>query len=539
MPRIERSDELVLCVLVFLLVIFGGPTASADEFEARSIDGTGNNLQYPSMGAAHTPLMRQMDSHYGDGVSQMNGSERPNPRVISNIVSDQSEPILNSDGLSSFFWLWGQFIDHDIDLTESATPSEPANIPIPMGDPWFDPGSTGTGVMQFSRSEYSIESGTGTENPREQMNGISSWIDASMVYGSDPIRAAALRTNDGTGRLKTSDGRLPPWNDYGLPNAGGSGNNLFLAGDVRANEHVGLTAMHTLFVREHNRLARIIRSIVPHFSGDMIYERARNIVAAEVQIITYKEFLPALLGRDALPRRFEYRPEDVGAIRNSFSTAAFRLGHSLLPDTLLRVDKRGREMPAGNLPLAEAFFAPHEITDHGIDGILRGMALNPSQQIDVYITSAVRSFLFGPPPNGFDLASLNIQRGRDHGLPAYNEARVYLGLEPAATFADISSDAVVQQNLALAYPSPDYVDIWVGGLAEDHYGDAVVGELFYTLLHLQFTSLAHGDRFFYERSLSFFDWILMGDPRLGSIIRRNTGIGAELSSNVFKIRKPR
>ncbi len=504
----------------------------------RTIDGWNNNPLYPDMNATHTPLMREMYPAYDDGVAQMSGSSRPNPRYISNAVNDQSGSIPISRRLSSYLWVWGQFVDHDIDLTEAAVPAESAPIPIPAGDPMFDPFNTGTATMQFSRSEFSLSSGTGTDNPREQMNIITGWIDASMVYGSDATRAAALRMNDGSGKLKTSDGDLLPWNTPGLANAGGSGPNLFLAGDVRANENVALSAMHTLFVREHNRVVDRLRDAKPWLDGETLYQRARHIVAAEIQMITYHEFLPALLGWGEVPlNSLDYDPTYNATIRNEFSTAAFRLGHSLLNEQLPRVDVNGQTIPAGNLTLAGAFFAPHELSAHGLDSLLRGLATQRSENIDVYVTDAVRNFLFGPPPAGFDLASLNIQRGRDHGLPAYNEARVTMGFAPMNSFAEITKDPIVQMRLAAAYSSPDEIDLWVGGLAEDHKigRGGVLGELFSHVVATQFIALAKADQYFYQRSLTWLDWKIIGDPSLSAIIRRNTGIGSELPDDVFRV----
>ena len=527
-------------VAILLAISFSSAAHDEDEYdpyglnqEFRSIDGANNHTEHPEMNVTDTPLMRHTPPHYSDGISQMAGVNRPNPRSISNIVNAQSESIPNDRNLSSFLWVWGQFLDHDLDLTEGAQPPEPAPIPVPLGDPLFDPGRTGTAVLPFSRSAYDEHSGKDTSYPREQMNQITGWIDASMVYGSDPVRAAALRRNDGTGRLRMSKGRLLPFNIDGLPNAGGTGDDLFLAGDVRANENIVLTAMHTLFVREHNRIARNIRLWFPELDGEDIYQHTRHIVAAEIQIITYEEFLPALLGRRGMPRRFQYRKHANGTIRNEFSTGAFRLGHSLLNEEIFRVNRRGREIKAGHISLADAFFAPEEVIERGIDSVLRGMSVQPSQNLDIYITDAVRNFLFGPPPHGMDLASLNIQRGRDHGLPSYNEARAYLGMPAAATFADVSSDPVVQSRLEAAYSTPDAIDLWIGGLAEDHLPNALVGQLFHDVLRTQFTELARSDRFFYTRSLSYYHWFLMGDPRLSAIIRRNTRIGDELNENVF------
>ena len=287
-------------------------------------------------------LVRRTPPDYADGVSQMAGANRPNPRDISNMVSwhpGGAHP--NKMNASDFVWQWGQFVDHDIDLTGGAEPPEPAAILIPAGDPQFDPLGTGTVVMPFNRSVYNINSGTGVDNPRQQLNLISTWIDASNVYGSDEVRAAALRMNDGTGRLKTSSGGLLPFNLDGLPNAGGTDPDLFLAGDVRTNEQVALTALHTLFVREHNRLARKIRRRHPNLGGEQIYQRARRIVGAQMQAITFNEFLPVLLGPNAIAPYRGYKRRVSPTIANVFSTALYRFGHSALSSTLLRLNKAG------------------------------------------------------------------------------------------------------------------------------------------------------------------------------------------------------
>ena len=296
------------------------------------------------MGAAGTTLVRIIEPDYTDGVSSMAGADRPNPRAISNAVADQSESIPNPLGASGFLWQWGQFLDHDIDLTDGSDPPELSPILVPAGDAWFDPDAADDAEIPFNRSLYDFTTGTDTSNPREQINEITSWIDASNVYGSEVERADALRTLDGTGRLKTSEGNHLPYNTAGYPNAGGTSDSLYLAGDVRANKQVGLTAMHLLFVREHNRIADRLAQEHPDGSGDEIYEKARQIVGAEMQVITYREFLPALLGPGAIPPYHGYDPDVDGGISNLFSSAAYRFGHNALPDTLLRLDADGNEI---------------------------------------------------------------------------------------------------------------------------------------------------------------------------------------------------
>lgn len=512
-----------------------GPSPDA-ALEVQSIDGSDNNLDEPAMNMAHEPLYRWLPSDYADGVSAVAGENRPGPREISNMVADQPADIPNDAGLTDFFWQWGQFLDHDIDLTDGTDPAEFADILVPAGDLWFDPDGTGEVFMPLNRSLYDDESGTSTETPREQINEITGWIDASNVYGSDPERAAALRMLDGSGRLRTSNRNLLPLNDVGLPNAGGDGEELFLAGDVRANEQVGLLAMHTLFVREHNRQARLLRQSNPQLSGNAIYEQVRARVGGLMQVITYREFVPALLGEEALAPYEGYDPDVDARIMNSFSTGAFRLGHSLLSPTLLRINADGTEHEAGHLPLRNAFFAPFEISDHGIHPVLRGLAAQVCQQLDSQIIDDVRNFLFGAPgQGGFDLAALNIQRGRDHGLPSYNEARRQAGLRPVRDFRDVSRDPEVRRRLREVYDTANDIDLWVGGLAEDHVPGAQVGPLFHRILSRQFAALRDGDRFWYENRFAPEVVADLEATRLSDIIRRNTRIGDELSDDVFRI----
>ena len=513
------------------------PRNPASSSPFRSIDGSGNNQSNPDINAAHTPLLRQLSADYADGVAALAGPQRPSAREISNLVNAQTSSQPDLFHASDFLWQWGQFLDHDIDLTDGADPAEPANIPVPASDPFFDPDGTGTVEIAFNRSLYDPASGTDTTNPRQQLNEITGWIDASNVYGSDAERAAALRTNDGTGRLLTSDGNLLPFNTDGLPNAGGPSATLFLAGDVRANEQVGLTALHTLFMREHNRLAQHIALNQPNLTGDQIYQRARRRVGAQIQVITYQEYLPTLLGPDTISSYSGYDPNVDARIGNVFSTAAYRFGHSAVSATLLRLDQSGNAIPAGHLSLREAFFAPQRLIDEGgIAPVLRGLAGQVGQQIDPYVIDELRNFLFGEPgAGGFDLVALNIQRGRDHGLPSYNTMRQAAGLTPVQSFSDISADAENQSRLAAAYDSVDEIDAWVGGLAEDVLPQAHLGETFSVLLKDQFEALRDGDRFWYARTLSPQARRAVERTRLADIIRRNTTIGNEIANDVFHV----
>ncbi len=526
------------CLLVWLMATTPG---GALAFDARSIDGTHNNYENPEWGSAESQLNRKMESDYGDGIATPTEYTRPSARSISNIVAAQSILLYNTQYATDMVWQWGQFIDHDLDLTGGAQPHEAYNIHVPQGDPHFDQRATGTEVIPFGRSAYDPKTSkvteTGTPIPRQQVNHITSYLDGSMVYGSTLERATALRTMDGTGRLKTSKKNLLPFNTDGLPNAGGPDAKLFLAGDVRANEQVGLTTLHTLFVREHNRLAQHIQQRRPGLTGDEIYERARQKVGAYIQVITYNEFLPILLGPTALSPYVGYDSSTNATVANIFSTAAYRLGHSMLSPKILRLKKNGKPIREGHLALRDAFFAPELLQKHGgIDPILRGLSRNLMQDVDPFVIDDVRNFLFGTPGiDALDLVSLNIQRGRDHGLPTYIQARFEMGLPPV-TWTDITGDTTIQERLAQAYDSRiEMIDVWVGGLAEDHMPGALVGPLFYKILKDQFERFRDGDRFFYKIVYSENEIKKLEKTTLADIIRRNTDIDKEIQDNVFQL----
>ena len=254
-----------------------------------------------------------------------------------------------------------------------------------------------------------------TPNPRQQTNLISAYLDGSVIYGSDAARAAALRTFQG-GKLATTTGNLPPFNTGGFPNANDAhlfpDNELFLAGDVRANENVELTAIHTLFIREHNTIAGAIAAANHWLNDEQIFQLTRRIVVAELQVITYNEFLPALLGPNALRPYYGYNPYVNPGVATEFSTAAFRIGHTLVNDDVEFLDNDANPVQ-DEIELAEAFFNPAPLKAVGPDPILKYLATDNAQEVDIQLVAGLRNFLFGPPgAGGLDLASLNIQRGR-------------------------------------------------------------------------------------------------------------------------------
>ena len=543
MSRCTRKKKLPIRQNIEQLEDRAAPTSF------RSIDGTGNNQAHPEWGSTGEALLRVGPVRYADGISTpapQGGVGRPGPRVISNTIVDAAGDNPDDErSLAAMIYAWGQFIDHDMDLTTNASPREPFNIPVPAGDPQFDPAGTGTQIIPFSRSNSVPGTGTSTSNPRQQPNQITSFIDGSMVYGSDAVTATKLRTGTG-GLLKTSPGEtgdllpvnnlatfptgtLPMGNDaHRVPD-----DQLFAAGDIRANENIELTSLHTLFVREHNFWANRIAAQNPGMSDEGIYQRARAIVGAELQVITYKEWIPAILGPNAMSAYTGYKPGVNPGIANEFSTALFRLGHSLLGEDVEFLDNRGIPV-AEEVPLNEAFSNPPLIEEGGgIGPILKYLASDPSSKLDNKIVDQVRNFLFGEPgQGGFDLSTLNIQRGRDHGIANYNDVRAAYGLPRVTRFDQISSNPEIQAKLQQLYGNVNNIDLWVGALAEDHVGGGSTGRLIRAGLIDQFTRLRDGDSFWYQRQFSGAQLRQLENTTLSQIIARNTTT-TNLQDNAF------
>jgi peroxidase len=508
------------------------PQNARDDIEP--LDGKGNNIANPDWGSANTNFLRLSPLDYADGVSSPAGADRPSARVISNTFSESPEDgILNDRDFTAFVYAWGQFLDHDINLTETATPKEAFPIVVPAGDMWFDPSNSGAMIIPMSRSKYDLT--LSAMQPRQQVNSITAFIDGSQVYGVDAQRAAALREFVG-GRMKVSDGNLPPFNTDGFPNANDAhqieDTKLFLAGDVRANENPELLSLHTLFIREHNRIAARAAGRHPDWTDEELYQHARRMVIAELQKITFEEFLPAILGSNAMPAYQGYDSTVNPGIATEFSTAAFRVGHSMLGDDIEFLDNDGEEIRA-EMELRASFFNPGVVSETDIDPILKYLASDNAQEIDTRVVDDLRNFLFGEPgQGGFDLASLNIQRGRDHGLADYNSVRVAYGLPRITSFEQITSDKAVQASLSSTYGNVDNIDLWIGGLAEDHLPNSSMGATFTAILIDQFSRLRDGDRFWYQASLS--DRMLrdVQETTLADVIRRNTEL-TKLQMDVF------
>lgn len=531
--------------VVVLLAVVGAlaSQAGAASGENRTFDGSGNNLNFTMQGAAGTQLprlgyLRAYANNFGAMISD---STRLGARSVSNQLMVQSTSTPSSRGVSNYIWVWGQFLDHDMDLsTTSAGAATNGSAPIAtgVGDP------LGPNPIAFTRSNFVTNGG------REQVNEVTSYIDASQVYGSSASRAAALRTNGGTGaKLVTSANNLLPYNTAGLANQNNGptpASQLFLAGDIRANENLLLTSMQTVFMREHNRLVDLIAVQQPSLDAEAQYQLARKLVGAQIQAITYKEFLPALLGPGSpTVQGYQYKTGEDASVTNSFAAAAFRFGHSTLTQTVNLANAAGTV--TGSMNLGSITSTPNTLTNNPalMDQLLSGASRQLSEEVDLKFVNAIRNVMFGPPgAGGTDLAAVDIQRGRDHGMPDYNTLRDAYGLPKVTQWSQITSNFAVQAALSAAYGGDiNNIDPLVGGLAEDHVAGSSLGPFLHELIRSQFVRTRDGDRLFYRGNdaglytngvlnSSIASLVNLNTVTLASVIEANTSITG-LSGSVF------
>ncbi|XP_003929157.1 lactoperoxidase [Saimiri boliviensis] len=510
----------------------------------RTITGDCNNRRKPALGAANRALARWLPAEYEDGLSSpfgwtpgktRNGFPLPLAREVSNkIVGYLNEEGVLDKNRSLLFMQWGQIVDHDLDFapdTELGS-SEYSKaqcdeyciqgdncfpIMFPPNDPKVE---TQGKCMPFFRAGFVCPTPPYESLAREQINALTSFLDASFVYSPEPSLASRLRNLSSPLGLMAINQEV---SDHGLsylpydskkPSPCEFINTTarvpcFLAGDSRASEHILLATSHTLFLREHNRLATELKRLNPQWGGEKLYQEARKILGAFVQIITFRDYLPIVLGdhmQKWIPPYQGYNESVDPTISNVF-TFAFRFGHLEIPSTVFRLDENYQPWgPEPELPLHTLFFNTWRmVKDGGIDPLVRGLLAKKSKLMkqNKMMTGELRNKLFQPTHriHGFDLAAINTQRCRDHGQPGYNSWRAFCDLSQPQTLEELNTvlnNKMLAKKLLDLYGTPNNIDIWIGAIAEPLVERGRVGPLLACLLGKQFQQIRDGDRFWWE-----------------------------------------
>eukprot|EP00092_Neocalanus_flemingeri_P031318 GFUD01034014.1.p1 GENE.GFUD01034014.1~~GFUD01034014.1.p1 ORF type:complete len:382 (+),score=48.06 GFUD01034014.1:952-2097(+) len=286
-----------------------------------------------------------------------------------------------------------------------------------------------------------------------------------------------------------------------------------VGGDPRANMHPWILSVQTMFLLEHNRLATQINDMnVPDCNDECVFQNARRIVIAEYQHIIFSEFLPLVLGNDTMAKyklftntASVYHKTTNPTVYNGFQTAAMRFGHSLVHQGGLALqDLTSGGSLSETLRFRYNFFNDaryHFENGSGYSQILGGMSIQGCQHFDRHVTRGLTDQLYnvrGLKNYGDDLASRNIQRGRDHGLPDYLSYRKFCRLEHKGQ-GDISTHKW-KLLMKIYNNKTEDIDLWTGGLAETHAPGSIVGPLFKCLLGKQYHNTKFGDRFFFTHT---------------------------------------
>jgi len=617
--------KLVACTVAVL--VFTGVAVADSTNPIRTLDGSGNNVRHPDWGAIGSQYLRVAPANYADGIGRPVAG--PNTRYISNrIFNDVGQNLFSENDVSQWVWTWGQFMDHVFGLRDE-TPAENAPIAFNTKDPLED-FRNDFGQISFVRTIAAP--GTGVNTVRQQVNTVSSFIDAFNVYGGTNARLDWLRdgsndgdpTNNQATLMLTKDGYLPPAsarrNVAGAPTMAldgpltGHPERAVVAGDVRANENTALTSLHTLFAREHNR---IVDGLPRNLPEEAKFQIARRVVGAEEQYITYTQFLSAV-GVKLAPYR-GYNPDVNPTLGNEFAVAGYR-AHSMIhgefeptvpqgfysEKQLANFQQRGIVIERDDaektvtlvIPLSVAFFNPQLLQDIGESQFLQSLGAEAQYKNDEQIDNSLRSVLFQVPKPGIpdpsvcgtpvinpdcfsgvaDLGAIDVERGRDHGIPSYNALRKAYGLAPKLSFTSITGESTDQLPFGMSINNPHILDFvqlrdaagnvlpadteeavvgirrstlaarlkaiygdvnridpFVGLISERHLPGAEVGELQNAIWKKQFEALRDGDRFFYandpalpaiERELGISYRVT-----LAQVIRRNTD--AVVADDVF------
>ncbi|MCC7282643.1 MAG: hypothetical protein IT556_09690 [Acetobacteraceae bacterium] len=526
-----------------------------------------------------------------------------------------------SGGMSSWADVKAQALLLGILLTDE----DVTNVPLLATDPYgnFIPGTNGFAQVVFP--------GANPGDPPVLVEGIAGGLSVAGAVrtGHAFLADIAHEAAPGGGKLADSDSAL------GLDNGGNPApayddellDAHVMAGDGRANENFGLTAVHHVFHSEHNRLVEHTKQVVLEsgdlaflnewldtdvavfpltqpaidaldWHGERLFQAAKFGTEMQYQHLVFEEFARKVQPQvDVFVVPDGFDPAVNPTIVAEFAHVVYRFGHSMLTES---VDRYDENFNADHLSLINAFLNPVEFdsgyanADAAAGAVVRGMTRQTGNEIDEFVTGALRNNLLGLP---LDLATINLARGRDAGVPSLNAARREffestsgdVRLKPYeswvefaqnlknewsainflaayGTHATITGATTIEAKrdaaMAIVFGGPgapadaqdflngtgawgpgvgglpstglESIDLWIGGLAEAimPFG-GMLGSTFNYVFETQMESLQNGDRFYYLQRLDGLHLFgEMENNSFASLIMRNTN-ATHLPGDVF------
>jgi len=545
----------------------------------RSIEGDCNNVNHPDWGRAGIPFVHLEGS--GAVIPNL-----PNERVLSNHLLQTPAFKLDKDftaperrtgvkpdllGRNAFFVAYSQMVSHDLGQNPlvfdfaNALSNYVVKIQEP-NDPLLDLSSpfNKTGI-------FSIKSlgDTDSNGIFFSANNASSYLDAAPIYGHRQSTTNQLRTFSG-GKLKTNQNNgLDLVKQDGVSNlvpneCGSFGHDNNAAGDLRVDENIVLTALHTVWMREHNYLASQFAAQHPTWTDEQLFQKARAKIIALWQHIAFDELMPALLGRAwqrGMHSYHGYDDEVDVSTSDAFSTAAFRVVHDLVSlPVLVLFENCSHSVPplTTGVPNQErANCIPAYFAQVGLDAVVRGSINQFAQAQDHAVVDGIRSVFLSATTRGgnLDVETSNIFRGREHRLPTFDEIRKYHtgkslydehGCNPGSTQDPIRCFDLITNNRTHAlvmqtyYKKVSNIDAYVGLITESYRFPYQFPPLATEMIIDQFAKVRSGDFWWYENTengmFSQSDINAINQVSFADIVRRHVSSAVDISDDIFSVR---
>ena len=476
--------------------------------EARTADGTYNDLRCPHMGRAGARFGRNVPLGYTQPDTK--NLLEPNPRVVSEALMKRTE-FQPASTLNLLAAAWIQFEIHDWFSHRNADATDrPIEVPVRDEDPWPEK------PMRIPRTEPA-PAPTGSTRPPAYQNEVTHWWDGSQIYGSEAEVVARHRSFiDGKLKIR-EDGLLAVNPDSRVEHT-----------PFTTNWWVGLSMLHHLFVREHNAICDFLKSHYPAWNDEQLFGKARLINAALMAKIHTVEWTPQIvahpvvkvamrtnwygIGGDDLQEVFEFLDDNeilagiVGSKADHHAApyslteefvSVYRM-HPLMPDeytfrSLLNdeiVEQRPLREVLGRAsrdviekyPMADLFYSfgrmnPGAITLHNYPEHLRNLRREDGSVVDV--------------------ATIDILRDRERGVPRYNQFRRLLHLEPVKSFEELTPNAQWREEIRRVYDDDiEAVDLMVGMYCEPLPEGFGFSETAFRIFILMASRRLKSDRFF-------------------------------------------
>jgi hypothetical protein len=473
---------------------------------ARTLDGTFNDLDDPLMGSLGSRFGRNVPLEFTVREPEDRLLD-PNPRLISRdlLTRDEFQPATTLNLLAG---AWIQFEVHDWFSHGKNEAANPWVVPVQDDDPWPQH------PMEIARTRQ--DPSADPEGPPTFVTDDTHWWDGSQIYGRDPAFADGLRTGE-HGKIRIDELGLVPEDLE---------KHVDLSG-VAGNFWVGLALLHSLFMREHNAICDHLHATHPELSDDELYDKGRLVVAALMAKIHTTDWTPAiiahpttvtalrtnwwglegerldkLIGRhtsNEVLRGIPGSPTNHHGVPYSLTeefVCVYRM-HPLIPDEFsfrrlandaplqertlpeigaLQVRARFGEMPMSDMLYSFGTSHPGAITLHNYPRFL--------QHFD------------RPDGSLIDLASIDVLRVRERGVPRYNQFRRLLHLNAFETFEDMADTPEHADQLREIYGDVERVDSMIGMYAERKPKGFGFSDTAFRIFILMASRRLESDRFF-------------------------------------------